>query len=247
MDTYRSIAQQRYQQKMEQERLERERVEEETREKEKCLEEKNNELKIMYTLLREWDEAMMDLHQDPFLVLMLLLSKAEVAVPIMKKNDVMFHIEERTIALVHRLNDIQEKQHSTIEEVRVLQEIMKQMLQLAEVEIPIETMDTEGDLDMARQMYEADATDAAAQVAEQLRLEDEMRLLNRMAQPRPRIPPPRTEPPPMDHLPVCSFTKRIGLTIPELKELSRQHGLKITGSKQELCQRLEHGGWVRIV
>lgn len=238
MDAYRLIAQQRYQQKMERDQQERERVEEELREKEKWLEEQNNELEKMYTLLQEWDELIPELHKDPFLILMLLVSKAEVFVPIMKKNDIMFHIEERTIALVHQLNDIQEKQHSTIDEVRMLQDIMKQILCLSKVDVHIETMDTEGDLDMARKMYEDDSVMEATRLAEQLRMEDEMNLLNRMAQP-----------PVQDqmNLPICSFTKRIGLTIPELRELSRQHGLKTTGSKQELCQRLEQGRLVQIV
>jgi hypothetical protein len=37
------------------------------------------------------------------------------------------------------------------------------------------------------------------------------------------------------------------LTLHQLKEMARFRGQKMTGSKEELCIRLEQAGWVRIV
>jgi hypothetical protein len=47
--------------------------------------------------------------------------------------------------------------------------------------------------------------------------------------------------------PICSFSRRIGLTIPQLKDIAKTHSLSQKGNKEELCRRLSDAGLVQMI
>jgi len=46
---------------------------------------------------------------------------------------------------------------------------------------------------------------------------------------------------------ICSFSRRIGLTIPQLKDIAKTHSLSQKGNKEELCRRLSDAGLVQMI
>jgi hypothetical protein len=51
----------------------------------------------------------------------------------------------------------------------------------------------------------------------------------------------------VEEKPICSFTSRKGLTIPELKKIAKQYSLSLSGNKEDLCKRLAELDLVRII
>ena len=65
-----------------------------------------------------------------------------------------------------------------------------------------------------------------------------------MARQLTEFPPPI---PDFANLPICSLTRRVGLTLAQLKDLARRYRLPISGNKEKLCVLLAERGLVTIV
>jgi hypothetical protein len=152
-----------------------------------------------------------------------------------QEEDRMNELQSRAVLLMEKVNESQSTKSSTAEEVRVLQQIMKDIFELSQVEIEIELMDTTMDEEIANRV--------------QFELNQEVH----MHQPvMPIIPPLMIDDqPPMmvddNELPICSLHRRIGLTVLELRELARRYRISPQGTKPELCMRLMNARLVRLV
>jgi hypothetical protein len=52
---------------------------------------------------------------------------------------------------------------------------------------------------------------------------------------------------PYETVPVCSITKRVGLTLVQLKDIAKRYNIPSYGLKRVLCIRLEQVGLVQII
>lgn len=149
-----------------------------------------------------------------------IYSLFSIVLPIAKKIDLFFHIEKRVVALVESLNDILKNQRLSIDTVRPFFDVMNCMITESGLDIPIEVMDTEKDAEFASRLLEEEV----------LLFDEEEELIETQTE-----------------KPICSFTSRKGLTIPELKKIAKQHSLSLSGNKEELCKRLADLDLVRII
>lgn len=149
-----------------------------------------------------------------------IYSLFSIVLPIAKKIDLFFHIEKRVVALVESLNDILKNQRLSIHTVRPFFDVMNCMITESGLDIPIEVMDTEKDAEFASRLLEEEV----------LLFDEEEELIETQTE-----------------KPICSFTSRKGLTIPELKKIAKQHSLSLSGNKEELCKRLADLDLVRII
>jgi hypothetical protein len=149
-----------------------------------------------------------------------IYSLFSIVLPIAKKIDLFFHIEKRVVALVESLNDILKNQRLSIDTVRPFFDVMNCMITESGLDIPIEVMDTEKDDEFASRLLEEEV----------LLFDEEEELIETQTE-----------------KPICSFTSRKGLTIPELKKIAKQHSLSLSGNKEELCKRLADLDLVRII
>jgi hypothetical protein len=239
MEEYRLAAQRKYldQKKIDEEREEAEQKEKEIREKEaeQWLEQDQKERETVTRALEEWDSILLSLHDDTMLSIYMLSSLLESTLPLFTERNMMEEWKTRVVHLIERLNSIQENRTSSTEDVKAMEGIMRHMISLTGVDVQIETMDTTQDEQFAMQL----AWEQEQQWAP-LQIEQEHWMPAREVLDRDAL---EDENP----LPVVSLTRRIGLTVPQLKELARQHGQKMTGTKEELSLRLSQAGWVRIL
>lgn len=245
MDEYRDIARKRYMLKQQEQAEENKKIEDDIKkveeertkadeEAQRFLEQQAQNKEYMIRVLEEWDTHYQSLAHDTLLTLHLMCTLMEPTVLLFKEMDNMSEWETRVVQVIHELNTLQEMRRSDMEEVRELEYVIKHMITLANIEVDIKLMDTTDDELVANQLAE----------------QEWKQELDFLAPEMNTIPMPQLE---NDHmlyeteLPIVSLKRRIGLTLPQLKEMARFRGQKMTGSKEDLCIRLAQAGWVRIV
>ena len=239
MDEYKEMARKRYMIKQQEQDEENKKIEEEKQkveeEAQRFLDKQEQNKEYMIRVLEEWDALYQSLSHDTLLTLHLMCTLMEPSIPLFKEMDNMTEWETRVTQVIHELNTLQETRRSNMEEVRELEYVIKHMITLANIEVDIKLMDTTDDELVANQLAEQE-------------WKQELDLLQPMNA-IPLLPPPLENDPMLyeNELPIVSLKRRIGLTLPQLKEMARFRGQKMTGSKEELCIRLAQAGWVRIV
>jgi hypothetical protein len=186
----------------------------------KVKEEIEKEMKEFYEMLEKWDS----IQPTSIDALEAIYSLFSIVLPIAKKIDLFFHIEKRVVALVESLNDILKNQRLSIDKVRPFFNVMNCIITESGLDIPIEVMDTEKDEEFASRL-----------------LEEEVLLYEENVEEKVEENVVETE------KPICSFTSRKGLTIPELKKIAKNHSLSLSGNKEDLCKRLAEHDLVRII
>ena len=212
---------------------------------------------------QEWDSTISSLINDPLLTMHLLSTLLESILIEYEDKDFDIEIQEwqtKVVGLIERVNEMQaSKTNRNLDEVRQIALIMEHICVMARVDMSIEQMDTSEDETAALQFAEKEwqqelqFQDAANAVA----FQDQPLGYNNQWFPAHEIfhagigPNEFPDLPPLerdnDDLPIASITRRVGLTLPQLKEMARFRGQKITGSKEELCLRLANAGWIRLV
>lgn len=177
------------------------------------------EMKEFYEMLEKWDS----IPPTSIESLEAIYSLFSIVLPIARKIDLFFHIEKRVVALVESLNDILKNQRLSIDTVRPFFDVMNCMITESGLDIPIEVMDTEKDAEFASRLLEEEVLLFEEKVEE--KFEEEK----------------------VEEKPICSFTSRKGLTIPELKKIAKQYSLSLSGNKEDLCKRLAELDLVRII
>lgn len=178
------------------------------------------EMKEFYEMLEKWDS----IPPTSIESLEAIYSLFSIVLPIARKIDLFFHIEKRVVALVESLNDILKNQRLSIDTVRPFFDVMNCMITESGLDIPIEVMDTEKDAEFASRLLEEEVLLFEEKFEEQ-KFEEEN----------------------FEEKPICSFTSRKGLTIPELKKIAKQYSLSLSGNKEDLCKRLAELDLVRII
>lgn len=178
------------------------------------------EMKEFYEMLEKWDS----IPPTSIESLEAIYSLFSIVLPIARKIDLFFHIEKRVVALVESLNDILKNQRLSIDTVRPFFDVMNCMITESGLDIPIEVMDTEKDAEFASRL-----------------LEEEVLLFEE------KFEEDKVEEEKFEEKPICSFTSRKGLTIPELKKIAKQYSLSLSGNKEDLCKRLAELDLVRII
>jgi hypothetical protein len=190
----------------------------------KVKEEIEKEMKEFYEMLEKWDS----IQPTSIDALEAIYSLFSIVLPIAKKIDLFFHIEKRVVALVESLNDILKNQRLSIDTVRPFFNVMNCIITESGLDIPIEVMDTEKDEEFASRLLEEEVL----LYEENVEANVEENVVENVVE---------TE------KPICSFTSRKGLTIPELKKIAKNHSLSLSGNKEDLCKRLADHDLVRII
>ena len=234
MDEYRKAASEKYYKKQEEDRRKQEELD--RIEKEKQDELRREEIRQeewrqeqMQMLLQSWDNLVqrfpisMDAINE-------LRNHVHAVFPLFQEYGREEDIQQRMIQLVETINTQHEVMPHSMDNIRHVHDVMKSMLETCQVDIPIEVMDVSQDETVAQRMQEELFYEdhIVAEIQDIPQVPD---VLNTLDIPKP----------------LCSFTKRIGLTIIQLKELARFHQLSPYGTKEELCKRLERNGLVYIV
>ena len=115
---------------------------------------------------------------------------------------------------------------------------MKCIIDESGLDISIEVMNTERDEEFANKLLE-----------EELRYIQEQQIEERVEEQKVEERVEDEEPleEPLEEKPICSFTSRRGLTIPELKKIAKKNHLPTSGNKEELCKRLAENDLVQII
>lgn len=197
-------------------------------EREECERECEREISLVYQLLDEWDKEMASVIPTEDYI-MNLIPRITRVISYCKKHDMVSLLSDRVVRFVDTINAYNKHRRNSITEVQSIQQSMKTIFELCEMDgVTIESMDTSMDEEMARHiqetMYRQD------DVYEQVELYH-----NIDANEYNEI------------LPFCSTTKRIGLTLVQLRELAKRNSIKTTGTKEELCHRLHQYGKVRLL
>ena len=177
------------------------------------------EMLQVYEFLDEWDKEM-DLMVPVLEYISTLPPRISMILPLCKKHDMMMFLSDRVVRFVDMMNRYHESNRSSASDVQLLHNILKTIIQLTEVEVDIEMMDTSIDEKIALELQET--------FYEHLDLYQE-------------------EVNELQALPICSVTRRIGLNVVQLKELAKQHNISTQGTKSDLCNRLFYSGLVQIV
>ena len=223
MQDYREVSKRRYYAQKEfdakvKEEIERQRMKDE------------EEMKEFYEMLEKWDS----IPPTSIESLEAIYSLFSIVLPIARKIDLFFHIEKRVVALVESLNDILKNQRLSIDKVRPFFDVMNCMITESGLDIPIEVMDTEKDAEFASRLLEEEVLLFEEKVEEE-KFEEE------------KFEEEKFEEEKVEEKPICSFTSRKGLTIPELKKIAKQYSLSLSGNKEDLCKRLAELDLVRII
>jgi hypothetical protein len=106
------------------------------------------DFETFYECLEKWDA----IHPSSITDIEVIYSLFSIVLPLAKQLGLFFHIEKRIVGLVESLNDTLKTQTLSIEEVRPFYEIMNSMISEAELDIPIEIMDTQRDEEIANEI-----------------------------------------------------------------------------------------------
>ena len=261
MDSYRIDAHKKYQEKInreqEQIKIEQEQKNREIEEEQKYREiedQKYREMEEMRLqkekknkdILFKWDSILLSLENDPSLhteplySIYLCYSLINEFIVEIKESELLLEWKNRVVNLIHIINQIQEKrtmnQKINTEEVKQIEIIMKHLIEMTNLEVDIEPMDTSLDEKMALELTQNEWNQDL--LNQDLLNQD---LLN------PYIEEVELIHVPNQNIPIVSLRRGVGLTLQELKQLAYQHGLKKSGTKEELMNRLYVIGLVRII
>jgi hypothetical protein len=274
MEEYRKIAQQKYQlqkqkeaeeeaEKQEHLRLTEEKEEAEREEKEEAERMEKENLERMQFVLDMWDglSQLFPIHMSS---VQELTVQVENTLELFQHYDRMDEMRERTVQLVETVNTQHELFPHSNDDIRHVHQVMKTLLDTCGVDVPIEVMDVSQDETMAQRIQDElfqeqpihtipDASGAymnpyvhQVPLPSALPATDQpMSVLATMLQQLQQQQ--QQQPMVNDRVPICSVSRRIGLTVPQLKEVARAHMLSQQGTKEELCRRLQQAGLVRIV
>jgi hypothetical protein len=186
--------------------------------------EKNKEVEIeielqnFYNNLKIWDNCIKNIeeneHFDLEETLVQIFSILIEILPITKKHDNFFIIEEHINQLVNILNSFFDKVKLNIDRIIQIQMLMTNIIELSGLDIKIEAMNTEDDEKIAQDI----------EYQELLNIPDPIEL---------RHNPPYN---PLYNPPYNN------MKLVELKQLARTHGLRISGNKNEVYNRLVQNG-----
>lgn len=197
-------------------------------EREESERECEREISLVYQLFDEWDKEMESVIPTEEYI-MNLIPRITRVISYCKKHDMVSLLSDRVVRFVDTINTYNKYRRNSITEVQSIQQSMKTIFELCEMDgVTIESMDTSMDEEMARHIQETMYRND--DVYEQVELYH-----NIDANEYNEI------------LPFCSTTKRIGLTLVQLRELAKRNSIKTTGTKEELCHRLHQYGKVRLL
>ena len=245
--------------------VEKERIrlaEEKLREEKETAERMETEhLERMQFVLDMWD-GLSQLFPIPMTAVRELTEQVEHTLGLFQQYDRMDELRERTVQLVETVNTQHELIPHTNDDVRHVHEVMKALLETCGVNVPIEIMDVSQDETMAQRIqdelfHEHSIPDVSGehvnpnpydhQAPFQFPSPGTDRPMSVLATMLQQLQQQQQQPMVHDGVPICSISKRIGLTVPQLKAIARTHLLSQQGTKEELCYRLQQAGLVRIV
>jgi hypothetical protein len=169
---YRKVAAEKYRQHLEMKKKEEEEknriaaemlAEEMRINEEKEIQQRIEELKIkddtetIDFFMDDLDVSVISLREstDIFLDLQLMESKLETIIELVKEYGRLPDIQEKIVSLVEVLNNIfEDKKNKSTVYVDKLNKIVQNIFKVAEVEIPVELMDTTEDEDVARKLQD---------------------------------------------------------------------------------------------
>ena len=225
-----------------------------------------------YECLEKWDA----IHPSSISDIEVIYSLFSIVLPLAKQLGLFFHIEKRIVSLVESLNDTLKTQTLSIEEVRPFYEIMNNMISEAELDIPIEIMDTQRDEEIANEianelliselidldLFENENIEEIDTIINRINniemdekydenVEEIDTIINRInnmeMDEKYEDEVDEKKEENGDEKPICSYTSRKGLTLTQLKDIARLRSLPLSGNKEELCKRLAKYNLVRIV
>jgi hypothetical protein len=151
------------------------------------------------------------------------LTELENMIPWMEKEQVQTYM----VDLIRQMNEIHERKKIDAYQANEIRVLFSRMIELAELDIDIETMDTTQDEEFAIELQTVHDEELARQLQQEPILEQ--------------------MPEPIQNVPICSIERRMGLTLIQLKEIARTYNLPTSGNKRDLCLLLSDRGLVRIV
>jgi hypothetical protein len=243
------IARQRhlaYQQREEAQRQEAKRQEEAEKKKQKDAQEDAftqllEKQQALTSFLTQWKHNTPITHND----ISELRNQLVYMVPLSDSLGRLTEIQTQITTWIEEVNMIREIEPPSLEEIRLITPLLKEIFALCHVDIHIEMMDTTNDRNMLQQIQQQEDESYALELSRQEEKEAEpmFPLLPRMPH-MPFVAPAAVA---AADIPICSLTKRVGLTVPQLRGIAIEHGVPSYGSKVELAVRLSTHGLVRIV
>jgi len=189
------------------------------------------ELAQIHRLFQLWDTILLafPITKDQ---LEFLVDGLDEVIDSIKDHHLMEACNERVLQMIDTINLQQEEYKGTAEEVREYGRLLKGIIDRCEIDVQIDLMDTTGDVEYAERLHR------------EMLQENMVRYDNPL--PHVNLPPP-LEPfaLPM-RLPLVSLNRRIGLTLPQIKDLAKMHRISIQGNKAEIVRRLVDAGRVRL-
>jgi hypothetical protein len=238
MEEYRNEAKKRYYEKQRLEEEEKQYIE---TEKQRIADEKYRmEEHHMTHVLHSWD-TLHTIFPISIESIMNLCNLIKEHVILFQQYQRMEEIQERMVHLIEILNTQHEVILHSVEDVKRIQDRMTELIHLCNIDVTIESMDVSQDEFIAHQIQEELFNDIHHQLDPTF---DEIYLHDQIEIP---IQIPIQNQYENRNKPICSYTKRIGLTVPELKQIAIVHHLSHKGSKEELCKRLADADLVTIV
>ena len=256
------IARQRhlaYQQREEAQRQEEKRQEEAEKKKQKEAQEEAftqllEKQQVLTSFLTQWKHNTPITHNDISELRNHLVHMVPLGDSLGRLSEIQTHIT----TWIEEVNMIREIEPPSLEEIRLITPLLKDIFALCHVDIHIEMMDTTNDRNMLQQIQQQEDESYALELLRQQEQEEQEQQEQQEEQEQqepvfpnlPRMPIPLmqfvADPAAID-VPVCSLTRRIGLTVPQLRGIAIEHGIPAYGSKAELAVRLSTHGLVRIV
>lgn len=230
----REIARKRYEEKQKKEDEERVKVlEKETeREIDKEINEANHS--YLYKQFDEWDRLNDEYYDDPIVTLHLYYSITMNPrfMKLLKDYNRLDELQERVVKLVHFLNDRDLSSRFNLYEIREMADIMEKIIVIAEVDIPIEVMDTSDDEHLSKKLHDelnfnVDAYEKYEEEKKE-KVEEEEKAIEILAS-------------------VSLSSTRVGLRLPAMRLMAKSNGLSASGTKSELAIRLAEAGLVQLI
>lgn len=252
-------------------------AEEKLREEKEASERMETEhLERIQFVLDMWD-GLSQLFPIPMTAVRDLTEQVEHTLGLFQQYDRMDEVRDRTVQLVETVNTQHELFPHTNDDIRHVHEVMKALLETCGVDVPIEIMDVSQDETMAQRIQDelfhdeppmtpTFRTYVPPPIVDEFRTIPDVsgtymnpyvhqvpfpsgRPTSVLATMLQQLQQPVVQDVPVVNggVPICSVTKRIGLTVPQLKAIARTHLLSQQGTKEELCLRLQQAGLVRIV
>uniref|UniRef100_A0A6C0KD86 Uncharacterized protein n=1 Tax=viral metagenome TaxID=1070528 RepID=A0A6C0KD86_9ZZZZ len=230
MNEYREQARIRYEKQVEDQHLLKQKIEKDEKDNERIHSD-------IYTAFDTWDHTLAEIESDTLTSLTLLLSILTPSfIDTLMATERLDELQQRVVALVERLNDVQnlvDRPYQDIQHINQIHLLMKTIIATSSVDIPIEVMDTEQDEEISKNLEE------------ELLREDIQNIQD--IQDIPNVP--EFHDLPVVNLPIVSLTSnRVGLRLPELRDIARANRIRHAAlSKRELALRLADSNLVQIL